>query len=147
MKITNIQILEILNFLQKFEEKTYPQKISYGILKNLQILSKEQEIYNKAMQKILKAYSDKTEKDENGSEKTELNGLPVIQEEFREEFYQEVNDLLLMEVEITPFYVHEEIFDYENPNGRYDTISPKDMLMLISILCAPEDEGKKDIIE
>ena len=147
MKVTNIQILETLNFLQKFDDKNYPQRINYGILKNLQIYSKEHELYTKALQKILAAYSDKTEKDDEGQDKMEANGLPVIQEEYREEFYQEINDLLLMEIEISPFYVNEKIFDYENPSGRYDTIPPKDMFTLISILCEPLKEEEKDIVE
>lgn len=140
MKVTNIQILEYLGILQKFEDKIYPQKISYGILKNLQIFSKEYEIYTKTLQKILAAYEDKIVKDENGQPVTDFNGLPTVKDEYKEEYYQEISDLLLMEVEVTPYYVPEEIFDYENPNGRYDTISPKDMFMLVSILCKSSEE-------
>lgn len=140
MKTTNIQILDSLNFLQKFEDKIYPQRLSYGILKNLQILSKEQEIYTKALQKIVTAYNDKVEKDEDGKDLYESNGLPKIVEESKEDFYKEINDLLLLEVEISPYYIQEEIFDYENPTGRYDSLTPKDMFMLMSILCKPAEE-------
>jgi hypothetical protein len=149
MRTTNIQILESLNFLQGFEEKKYPQKISYGILKNLQIFSKEQEIYTKALRKIITAYEDKTEKDENGNPKYEENGLPVIKESSKEDFYKEVNDLLLLEIEINPYYIPESAFDYENTNDRYDVISPRDMFMLISILCeSPADtNADEDTVE
>lgn len=147
MKTTNIQILDSLNFLQKFEDKIYPQRLSYGILKNLQILSKEQEVYTKALQKIVTAYNDKVEKDEEGNDLYEENGLPKIVEECREDFYKEINDLLLLEVEISPYYIQEEIFDYENPTGRYDSLTPKDMFMLMSILCKPTEEEAATIEE
>ena len=147
MKTTNIQILDNLNFLQKFEDKIYPQRLSYGILKNLQILSKEQEIYTKALQKIVTAYNDKVEKDEEGNDLYEDNGLPKIVEECREGFYKEINDLLLLEVEIFPYYIQEEIFDYENPTGRYDSLTPRDMFMLMSILCKPTEEEEATIEE
>lgn len=147
MKTTNIQILDSLNFLQKFEDKIYPQRLSYGILKNLQILSKEQEIYTKALQKIVTAYNDKVEKDEDGKDLYESNGLPKIVEESKEDFYKEINDLLLLEVEIFPYYIQEEIFDYENPTGRYDSLTPKDMFMLMSILCKPAEEEETAIEE
>jgi len=38
MLVTNFKILKTLSILQNFEEKRFPQKISYGIIKNLQIL-------------------------------------------------------------------------------------------------------------
>ena len=143
MKTTNIQILEYLSVLQKFEDKIFPQKISYAILKNLQLFSKEQEVYTKALQKILNAYEDKTIKNEDGSQKMDLSGLPVVDDEYKNDYYQEITDLLLMEVNITPYYVPEEIFDYDNPNGRYDTISPKEMFMLVSILCKSTEEANE----
>lgn len=147
MRTTNIQILDSLNFLQKFEDKIYPQRLSYGILKNLQILSKEQEVYTKALQKIVTAYNDKVEKDEEGNDLYEDNGLPKIVEDCKEDFYKEINDLLLLEVEISPYYIQEEIFDYDNPTGRYDSLTPKDMFMLMSILCKPTEEEEATIEE
>lgn len=144
MKTTNIQILETLNFLQQFEEKCYPQRISYGILKNLQILSKEQEVYTKTLRKIIDAYEDKIAKDEMGNPQYNENGLPKIMEDSQGEFYKEVNDLLLTEIEITPYFISENVFDYENVGDRYDTMSPRDMHMLMSILCkAPENNTEE----
>ena len=140
MKTTNIQILESLNFLQQFEEKNFPQRISYGIIKNLQILSKEQEVYAQTLKKIISAYEDKIEKDGEGNPLYNDNGLPKIMEDCQAEFYKEVNDLLLTEIEIKPYFIPEEFFNYDNSGDRYDIMSPRDMFMLMSILCeAPKN--------
>jgi hypothetical protein len=136
MLVTNFKILKTLSILQNFEEKRFPQKISYGIIKNLQILNKEREIYLQGLDKIISNYSDYLQKDENGKVIFNKNGLPVVTEEVKNDFYKEIDDLLSIQVEINPYFIPEATFNYENLNGRYDELSLKDTLLLMSILCS-----------
>ena len=136
MVVTNFRILEILSILQKFEEKRFPQRISYGIIKNLQILNREYEIYLQGLDKIISNYSDYIQKDDSGKIIFNKNGLPIVAEEVKNDFYKEIDDLLSIQVEINPYFIPESTFDYENLNGRYDELSIKDTLLLMSILCS-----------
>jgi len=144
MKTTNIEILEITNFLTQFESKKLPQKISYAIMRNLTIYSTEQKLYQEALQKLLSKYDEYIVKDEEGNTKTLENGLPEIKEEKAEDFYGELNDLLLIEVEIKPYYIDKEVFDYDDSKNNYDLLSAKDLYLMMSILCEPEKEEKEE---
>lgn len=143
MKITNIGILEVNSFLTQYEEKKLPQKIAFAIMKNLSIYANEQKFYQDALQKILQKYEEYYEKDEEGQVKTLDNGLPMISQEHNKDFYEEINELLMVETEIKPYYINKEVFEYEDEAGRYDTLSAKEMFLLMSVLCKPEEEEKE----
>ena len=136
MLVTNLKILETLNYLQKFEDKKFPQKISYGIIKNLQILNKEREIYLKGLDKIISNYSDHLQRDDNGKTIYNKNGLPIVEDSVKNDFYKDVDELLSIQVEINPYFIPEATFNYESLNGRYDELPLKDTLLLMSILCS-----------
>lgn len=135
MLVTNFKILETLSLLQNFEEKKFPQKISYGIIKNLQILNREREIYLKGLDKIISNYEEHLQKDANGQIIYNQNGLPIVDKEVEKDFFKEVNDLLSIQVEINLYTIPDTTFDYES-NGRYDELSLKDTLLLMSVLCS-----------
>lgn len=143
MKITNIGILEINTFLSQYEDKKFPQKIAFAIMKNLSIYANEQKFYQDALKKILQKYDEYFEKDENGENKTLENGLPIISKDHEEDFYGEINDLLNVVTEVEPYYIDKEVFEYED-NGKYDLLSAKEMFLLMSVLCKPEEEDKKE---
>lgn len=139
MLVTNLKILETLNILQNFEEKKFPQKISYGIIKNLQILNREREIYLKGLDKIITDYSEYLQRNEEGKIILNKNGLPIVNDEdMKNNFYKEIDELLSIQIEINPYFIPEATFDYENSNGRYDELSLKETILLMSILCSEE---------
>ena len=122
-----------------FEEKKFPQKISYGIIKNLQILNREREIYLKGLDKIIADYSEYLQRNEEGKIILNKNGLPIINnEDMKNNFYKEIDELLSIQIEINPYFIPETTFDYENSNGRYDELSLKETILLMSILCSEE---------
>ena len=53
-------------------------------------------------------------------------------------FYKEIDELLSIQIEINPYFIPEATFDYENSNGRYDELSLKETILLMSILCSEE---------
>lgn len=143
MKIKNISLLEMNAFLSQFEDKKLPQKIVFAIMKNLSIYAKEQQFYQNALKKILSKYEEYIEVDEDGNKKNDANGLPVIIEAQRVNFYEEINDLLMIETEIKPYYISKDVFEYEDTDNKYDTLTAKEMFLLMSVLCEPEGDEKE----
>ena len=83
-------------------------------------------------------------KNEEGQNKTLENGLPAISKEYEKDFYEEINELLMIENEIEPYYIDKKVFEYEDINGKYDVLSAKELFLLMSVLCKPEEtEGKE----
>lgn len=144
MKITNIGLLELNTYLSQYEDKKLPQKIAFAIMKNLSTLAKEQQLYQDALKKILQKYEEHFEKNEDGQNKTLENGLPVISKEYEKDFYEEINELLMIENEIEPYYIDKKVFEYEDINGKYDVLSAKEMFLLMSVLCKPEETEEKE---
>ena len=89
MKYRNIEIINVINFLNKFGDMKLPAKISFAINK----------------------------------------------------MYEEINDLLSLEVEVGRFYIDESTFDYDD--SKYDILTPKDMFALMDFLCR-KDEDKTE---
>ena len=129
MKVNNFTLVNMMNNLKRFGEKKLPQKISYAIMKNIYIINKDIEIYEKSLQKIIDSYKDYFVKDEILE-----NGLPKVDDEHMEDYITEINELLAFEVDIDLYYIDEDIFDYED-SDRYDSISAADLIQLRMIIC------------
>lgn len=129
MKVNNFTLVNMMNNLKRFSEKKLPQKISYAIMKNIYIINKDIEIYEKSLQKIIDSYKDYFVKDEILE-----NGLPKVDDEHMEDYITEINELLAFEVDIDLYYIDEDVFDYED-SDRYDSISAADLIQLRMIIC------------
>lgn len=140
MKVKNIELLNMNNTLNQFIDKKLPQRIGFAITKNLVEFSNELKCYNEQINKLFDNYKEYFEKDDDGNIKYNRNSVPVVYDSHREAFLSELNELLSIEVEINIWTIPEELFDYEDKDGRYDTISPKEMVVLQTILCARGDK-------
>lgn len=129
MKVNNFTLVNMMNNLKRFGEKKLPQKISYAIMKNIYIINKDIEIYEKSLQKIIDSYKEYFVKDEILE-----NGLPKVDDEHMEDYITEINELLAFEVDIDLYYIDEDVFDYED-SDRYDSISAADLIQLRMIIC------------
>lgn len=150
MKLSNMTLVNMINTLAVYENKKLPQKISYAITKNQMNASKEYQVYNKQLEKLINAYSDYYSKDKDGNVKKNDNGIPLFEKEYEnkaEEFAEQLSDLLNVELDLNFYYIKPEVFDYEG-NDKFDALSAKDILVLQSILCEPEKvEENNDIDE
>ena len=79
-KMTNYEMVQILNNLKLFENKKLPQKISYAIVKNIMALTKEYDVYIKQLEKLINEakQEDKLELTEDGNIIETENHLPKI---------------------------------------------------------------------
>ena len=134
MKMTNLVMVNLINTLQAYSVKKLPQKISFAITRNLMKFSKEYEVYNTQLKKIFEAYSDHIIKDEDSNNKTNANGIPIVDDSVKAEFNEQIKDLLDIEIEIDLYLIDPEVFNYDD-KGIYDAMSAQDIIVLQSVLC------------
>jgi len=145
MKYKNLEIINIYQILDSLLGMKFPQKISYAIIKNLKKLQPEVDTYEMAFRQLEKKYDDDIKKDDDGEIIRADNGSPVFKldghfEDFREE-YQELADI---ELDIDLYHIDEELFNYDDNNGKYDVLAPKDIIILQSILCEEENDKQNE---
>ena len=139
MKITNVGIINTMQFLNKYSDKKLPQKISYAISRNKHYLEDEYSVYQESLEKLIRSYNEYFEKDDDGNIKTHENGIPFIDLDHDQDFREELAQLLSMEVEVKKYTIPMESFDYDD-NGKYELLSANDIDNLINILCEKESE-------
>lgn len=143
MILKNKDILARVNVLDEYCTKRFPQRISYAITRNAKIFSDEVEFYNKELKKILDDYKEYYVNDENGKPKiNEANGLPMITPEHSNDFMHDIMELLEIEVDVNPYFIKEESFDYDD--SKYDAMSAIDIMNLQNVLCEKDTENKED---
>lgn len=135
MIYANIEVIGVINVLNEISKKKLPQKINFAIMKNLLIFQKEYEVYVKSLQKLLEQYKDYILLDENGKQMQTSNGLPLVQDEVRQEFEKEISELLNIKIDIPVYYVSDELFNYDETDGRYDIMTAQELITLQSIIC------------
>ena len=136
MKIKNITLINMYNTLDKCGVYKFPQKIAYAIMKNIKILQSDVETYEVSFKKLEEKYNDQIQKDENGEIKRGANGSPIFKSnKDAEEFFKEYSELADIEIEVDLYQIDEELFNYDDSNGKYDSLTPKDAFALQSILC------------
>lgn len=139
MKIKNIELIATINVLSSCNNKKLPQKISYAITRNHMILEKEYQYYDKELKNIFSQYEKYFDKDNNGKNILNSNGIPKIKSEYKEsnenEFLSKINELLNIEIDIDFYTIDEYCFNYDDGNGKYDVLSPIEIINLQRILC------------
>ena len=143
MKYKNIEVVSIVNFLNSISEKKLPQKISYAIMRNTSNFQKECNYYEQALKKILEGYKDFfVKKSDNELVMTSI-GVPLVDNKHMREYTEEIQELLDIEVEIQIYKIDSKDFDYEDPNGKYDVLTVKELLQLTNLFCK-EDKQNND---
>lgn len=137
--MSNYTMVNVLNTLNSFGNKKLPQKISYAITRNIMIFRKEYEFYEREFKKLLVKYDKDIEKDVDGNMVHNKDGVPVVNGEASKDFYNELNELLMIELDISIYQISPEVFDYED-SERYDAMSASEIIQLQSIICNITEE-------
>lgn len=114
MKITNKKMLEDAGFLSIIAKKQLPVKVSYAIAKNISKIEKELKIYEKERLKLLEKYAVK---DKDGKVVIEKNKIK-IDENKRDSWEKEINELLEIEVDINMHKFKLEYLDNLNMSAE-----------------------------
>ena len=139
MKMSNYTMVNVLNTLNSFGNKKLPQKISYAITRNIMIFRKEYEFYEREFGKLLVKYDKDIEKDVDGNIVQNKDGIPVVNGEASKDFYNELNELLSIELDVNIYQIPSDVFDYED-SERYDAMSASEIIQLQSIMCNTIEE-------
>lgn len=141
MKYKNIEVVSIVNFLNSISEKKLPQKISYAIMRNTSNFQKECNYYEQALKKILESYKYFFVKNSDDELVMTSIGVPLVDNKHMEEYTEEIQELLNIEVEIQIYKIDSKDFDYEDPNGKYDVLTVKELLHLTNLFCKEEEQN------
>lgn len=139
MKMTNYTMVNVLNILNSFGSRKLPQKISYAITRNIMIFRKEYECYENEFRKLIAKYDKDIKKDIDGNMIHNKDGIPVVNGDSAKYFYNELNELLGIELEVSIYQIAPDVFDYED-SERYDAMSPSEIIQLQSIICDMANE-------
>lgn len=134
IKMKNADLINIMAVLQQYGNKKLPQKISYAITRNMMIVTKEYQVYERQLRKIFDDYAEYMVKDDDGKVRMNDNLIPVVDESVREEFNQQISDLLNIEIDVDIYHIDFDVFDYAD-SERYDAMSAQDIMSLQFILC------------
>lgn len=141
MKYKNIEVVSIVNFLNSISEKKLPQKISYAIMRNTSNFQKECNYYEQALKKILEGYKDFFVKKSDDELVMTSIGVPLVDNKHMKEYTEEIQELLDIEVEIQIYKIDSKDFDYEDPNGKYDVLTVKELLQLTNLFCKEDKQN------
>ena len=89
MKTNNFTIINLLNVLNGYANKRLPQRISYAITRNIMTVEKEYNIYTEQLKKIISAYDQYLEKDNDGNVSIDTNGIPKINDDAQKKLFTE----------------------------------------------------------
>ena len=134
-KITNAILISFIRILDGVSKKKIPQKISYAITKNIINLSKEYECYETELNKIFNEYSNNFVLDDNGNKTLDENGIPIVNDNIKNDYYTSLNNLLNLDIEVSIYTIDDKYFDYDDSDNRYDILSPIEMIQLQNIIC------------
>lgn len=141
MKIKNASLISIVNTLQKYSNHKLPQKISYAIMRNLECLSKDSNAYTKSLNKIIDDFKNYYVIGEDGEPLIDnATLLPIIDEEHKEDFKKEINDLLDIDIEIPLYTIEQSSFDYDGE--KYSPLSAAEIYELQNVLCFKDVKGE-----
>lgn len=126
MKIRLGELRELTANLYPMQKKTFPVKISYAIMRNIEALEKEFSSFEKQRVELCKAYANK-----------DSDGNPVIKDgaydippDVREDFNNELKELSDEEIDIDIRTVSAEEFEKCEQADRYDIPTGEDFAVL-----------------
>lgn len=126
MKIRLGELRELTANLYPMQKKTFPVKISYAIMRNIEALEKEFSAFEKQRIELCKTYANK---DEDGNPVIK-DGSYDIPSDVREDFNNELKELSDEEVEIDIRTISAEEFEKCEQADRYDIPTGEDFAVL-----------------
>lgn len=126
MKIRLGRLRELTAELYPMQKKTFPVKISYAIMRNIEALEKEFSSFEKQRIELCKTYANK-DSDRNPVIK---DGAYDIPDDVKEEFRKELADLSDEEIDIDIRTVDVAEFEKCDMADRYDVPTGEDFAVL-----------------
>ena len=125
-------VLTGVDSLKRFAIQELKNLNNYSDIINL---SKEYECYITELEKIFNEYSNNFVLDDNGNKTFDINGIPIVQDNVKENYFNSLNNLLNLDIEVPIYTIDDKYFDYDDSDNRYDILSPIEMIQLQNIIC------------
>lgn len=133
MQTTNFGLVTLMNYLDEVTSKKLPTKLTFLVVKNLNVLKNEYEIYQESLKKILDTYKDYYVYDENNEVVLTKNGIPkLVSEEKMEDMQQELTALLNCTVELNTVPIPDELF-FNYDEDKYDALTMSNIQGLLAL--------------
>lgn len=130
MKLTNSEVVNMINALAGMQDKVLPRKLSYAISKNLEKLQATiYKPYDKERINIIRKYAVL---DENGNQKADVHGRLIYTD--REAYENEMDELLEIENEFDMHTIGEELLDQCEKEEKYTDLSVKEYAAIMKML-------------
>ena len=126
MKIRLGRLRELTANLYPMQKKTFPVKISYAIMRNIEALEKEFSSFEKQRIELCETYANK---DSDGNPVIK-DGAYDIPSDVREDFNNELKELSDEEIDIDIRMVSAEEFEKCEQADRYDIPTGEDFAVL-----------------
>ena len=126
MKIRLGELRELTANLYPMQKRTFPVKIGYAIMRNIEALEKEFSSFEKQRIELCKAYANK---DSDGNPVIK-DGAYDVPDDVKEEFRKELADLSDEEIDIDIRMVSAEEFEKCEQADRYDIPTGEDFAVL-----------------
>lgn len=97
IKLTNSKILSSVNLISAVTQKQLPVRSAYAIAKNIKVINDEIKNYQEMRTKII---DENSKKDDTGKPVKDKTGNPIIDDENKDKFQKEMQELLDIEVEL-----------------------------------------------
>ena len=142
----NVKILNYVNTLNTFVNMKLPVRISNVILRNLQLLQKEYDVYETQLNMIYESYKDYMVKDKKGNIQKGDYGIPVVDDDHAEKFINEINELLNLDVDDINLYKIDKIGEdaFDHPDNEKFYVTPIQINALKNIIEKQKPESTED---
>lgn len=130
MKITNKEAVEMLNVLTAMGDKNLPRKLSFAIVKNVNMI--ESQIYKPYFSEFQKIDEKYAVIDKDGKQKKDEKGNLIYKN--RKEYEKELEELFSCENEIEFHNIDEALLDQCDENEKFSPLSVMECKILMKML-------------
>lgn len=136
MRITNRQMISLLNEISALKQHKMPLLASRAIIKNLKTITENYQIYKEQLDLLFSSYGTKNT---DGSIQMMQNGFPVVEQEKVTEFNRSLTELLNLESDILFELFPAGLIDTWD-DDKYDPLTVEEL----EILCCMTSDSEKE---
>lgn len=129
MKITNQQVVEMMNALNSMKEKVLPRKLSFAIGRNLEGLSV---IYKPYIQELRRLEEEYVVMDKNGNPAVDTHGRIIYTD--RKAYQAGLEELQEIENNFDMHTISEEVLDQCEKEEKYDNLTAAEQIAIMKML-------------
>lgn len=129
MKITNRQVVEMMNTLEETKKKVLPRKLSFAIGRNLEKMAS---IYKPYIQELRKLEEEYVVMDKNGNPAVDAHDRIIYTD--RRAYQEGLEELQEIENDFEMHTISEELLEQCEKEEKYDDLTAAEQIALMRML-------------